>query len=111
MFSSPLLFKNKLYFLKVNNGILTCLNAKDGHVFYSNQRLEGIGNIFTSPVGADDRIYIVGLKGLTYVIKEGDKFEVLSKNKLEDKFEASPIIIEKNLYLRGYRFLYCIAQD
>ncbi|MBC8182124.1 PQQ-binding-like beta-propeller repeat protein [candidate division KSB1 bacterium] len=108
---SPLLMKNKLYFLKNNNGLLTCLNAKDGHAFYSTEKLEGIGSIFTSPVGVSDRIYILGVKGLTYVVKEGDKFEVLAKNKLDDNFEASPVIIDNNLYLRGYKFLYCIADE
>jgi len=107
---SPLLMNEKLYFLKNNNGVLTCLNAKDGQVFYSTEKLEGIGNIFTSPVGVSDRIYIVGVKGLTYVVKEGENFEVLAKNQLDDNFEASPVVIGNDLYLRGYKFLYCIAE-
>ncbi len=108
---SPLLMNNRLYFLKNNNGLLTCLNAKDGQVLYSTEKLEGIGNIFTSPVGVNDRIYIVGVKGLTYVVKEGAKFEVLAKNQLDDNFEASPVVIGNDLYLRGYKFLYCITEN
>jgi outer membrane protein assembly factor BamB len=107
---SPLLMNEKLYFLKNNNGVLSCLNAKNGQAFYSTEKLEGIGNIFTSPVGVSNRIYIVGVKGLTYVVKEGEKFEVLAKNQLGDNFEASPVVIGNNLYLRGYKFLYCIAE-
>jgi outer membrane protein assembly factor BamB len=95
----------KLYFLKNNNGVLSCLNAKNGQAFYKTEKLEGISSIFTSPVGVSNRIYIVGVKGLTYVVKEGEKFEVLAKNQLGDNFEASPVVIGNNLYLRGYKFL------
>ncbi len=108
---SPILMDNKLYFLKVNNGYLTCLNAADGREYYGNQKLEGIQNIFTSPVGIQDRIYIAGTNGTTCIIKTGDEFVVLSQNTLDDKFYASPVIIGDNLYLRGTKYLYCISED
>lgn len=107
---SPLLMDDKLYFLKVNNGYLTCLNAKDGKEYYSSEKLEGIQNIFASPVGVKDRFYITGADGTFYVIKHGADFEVLSQNKLEDSFHASPVVIGNNLYLRGFRYLYCISE-
>lgn len=108
---SPLLMENKLYFLKSNNGFITCLDAGNGEAYYANQRLEGIKNIFTSPVGVKDRIYIAGTNGLTFVLKSGGDFEVMSKNALEDEFYASPVIKEDDLYLRGTRYLYCISED
>jgi len=37
----PLLMGGKLYFLRANNGELTCLDAKTGKVFYSKAKLEG----------------------------------------------------------------------
>ena len=49
---SPLLYDGILYFLKSNNGILTALDAKTGKPHYSQQRLEGVPNVFASPVGA-----------------------------------------------------------
>lgn len=107
---SGLLFNERLYFLKSNNGILSCHDAKTGKIYYSNQRLEGMGNIFTSPVFAKGRIYIQGEKGTAYVIQEGPEFKILAKNKLDDNFCASPVVIDKNMYLRGYKNLYCIAQ-
>ena len=108
---SPLLLDNNLYFLRVNNGILSCLEAGDGRVFYSNERLEGMGNLFTSPVGVKDRIYILGGSGVTYVIKHGPEFKVLAKNILDDNFHASPAIIGNDMYLRGFKYLYCISQN
>jgi len=107
---SPVLYNNLLYMLRVNNGNLTCLDARDGKVYYSTEKLEGTGNVFASLVAAKDRIYVTGKNGTFYVIKAGPKFEVLSKNELDDNFEASPAIIGNNQYLRGYKYLYCISQ-
>ena len=108
---SPVLMDGKLYFLKVNNGYLSCLDAKDGKEHYSSQKLEGIQNIFTSPVGVGDRIYIAGTNGTSSVVRHGTDFEVLSYNTLDDSFYASPVIIGDNLYLRGNKYLYCISGE
>jgi len=107
---SPVLMGDKLYFLKLNNGYLSCLDAKDGTVYYTNVKLEGIQNIFTSPIGVDDRIYITGTDGTTCVVKHGEEFELLSQNNLEDNFYASPVVIGDNLYLRGDNYLYCVSE-
>ena len=47
--------------------------------------------------------------GNAVVLKKGDKAEVLASNKLSDKFDASPAIVGKELFLRGKQYLYCIA--
>ncbi|MGH7492054.1 MAG: PQQ-binding-like beta-propeller repeat protein [bacterium] len=107
---SPLLYDGKLYFLKVNTGILTCFNARTGEPFYSRQRLDAVPNVYASPVGAADRVYLVGREGTTLVIKNGASFEVLATNKLDDGIDASPALVDNELYLRGRKFLYCIAE-
>lgn len=106
---SPVLMDGKLYFLKGNNGIMTCVNAKDGKVIYSNQKLDGITNIFSSPTGNKDKIYVAA-KGLVEVIKAGGEFSILSKNTLDDTFHASPVIVDNDLFLRGFKYLYCISE-
>ena len=109
---SPLLYGDKLYFLKRNNGILSCFNAETGKAYYGPQRLESIeGNVFASPVGAANRVYLTGGNGATLVIKHGPEFKVLAKNVLDDGFSASPAIVDNEIYLRGYKHLYCIALD
>ena len=47
---------------------------------------------------------------MTLVIKHGAKYEVLSSNKLDDNFNASPAIVGNELFLRGGTHLYCIAR-
>lgn len=108
---SPLLFENHLYFLKSNNGILSCLNAKTGESIYSNQKLEGLGNLYTSPIVASNKIIILGNKGMAFVVKHGASFEILAKNQLDDSFNSSPVVIGNTLFLRGYKNLYCIEEN
>jgi outer membrane protein assembly factor BamB len=108
---SPLLYKDALYFLKLNTEILSCFNAKTGEAYYSQQRLEGIQGVYASPVAANDRVYFAGRNGATVVIKHGPMLEVLATNILADRFDASPAIVGNQLFLRGHKNLYCIASD
>jgi hypothetical protein len=43
------------------------------------------------------------------VLKKGPTFEVLAENTLDDGFDASPAMVDRDLYLRGYKYLYAIA--
>jgi len=106
---SPVLMDGKLYFLKGNSGIMTCLDAKDGKVLYSNQKLDGITNIFSSPTGNKDKIYVAATN-VVNVVKAGAEFSILAKNTLDDTFHASPVIIGNDLFLRGFKYLYCISE-
>lgn len=106
---SGVLMDGLLYFLKGNNGIVTCLNAKDGKVMYSNQKLDGITNIFSSPTGNRDKIYVAGTN-VVNVVKAGAEFSILAKNSLDDTFHASPVIVGNDLFLRGFKYLYCISE-
>lgn len=106
---SPLLYQGGLYFLKSNSGILTRLDAASGAPSFT-QRLEAVPNVYASPVAADGRVYIAGREGATVVLKAGAAFEVLATNRLEDGFDASPAIAEGDLFLRGAKHLYRIAE-
>jgi outer membrane protein assembly factor BamB len=106
---SPLLYDGVLYFLKSNNGLLTALDAKTGQPHYQAVRIDAIPNVFASPVGAAGRIYIPGREGTTVVIRHGPKLEILATNELSDGFDASPALVDSELYLRGHRYLYCVA--
>jgi len=106
---SPLLYDGKLYFLERFQGMLSCYDLASGKLHYTKQRLEGLGNTYASMVAADGRIYVQGRAGESVVFRHGETFEVLAQNKLEDAFDASPIIVGDTLYLRGHKHLYAIA--
>lgn len=105
---SPLLYGEQLYFNKLNNGILTGLDAKTGKPFLLQTRLPGISNIYASPVGAADRLYFVGRDGTTLVLKRSQSLEILATNKIDDLMDASPAVTGQQLFLRGQQHLYCL---
>jgi outer membrane protein assembly factor BamB len=107
---SPLLYEGLLYFLKGNTGLLSCHDARTGERRYGPVRLEGVPNVYASPVGADGRVYVAGREGATAVLRSGPAFEVLATNTLDDGFDASPVAVDRELYLRGQRYLYRISE-
>jgi outer membrane protein assembly factor BamB len=106
---SPLLYNGVLYILKTNTAVLSAFDAATGKPHFALQRLDGLDEVFSSPVGAAGRVYITDRHGTTLVIKQGGTFEVLAKNVLEDGIDASPALVGNEIYMRGYKHLYAIA--
>jgi outer membrane protein assembly factor BamB len=106
---SPLLYGESLYFTGSNKGILSVLDAKTGQPVIDRKRLEGVANIYASPVGAADRVYLTSREGNTVVLKRGSELEILATNKLDDRIDASAAIVGNQIILRGNENLYCIS--
>ena len=108
---SPLLYGNTLYFLKRNSGILSAFNARTGEAHYGPKRLTAVPNVYASPVGSGNRVYIAGRDGAVAVLEHGREFKLLGINTLADGFDASPAVVANEIYLRGRRYLYRISED
>ena len=108
---SPLLHDGLLYVLKSNSGVLTSFDARTGRRRYGPERLRGVRNVYASPVIADRRVYVTSREGTTLVLRAGPTFKVLATNTLDDGFDASPAIVDGEIYLRGQRYLYCISEE
>ncbi len=107
---SPLLYGDTHYHIRHNQNILVRLDPATGQGRGELLRLDGIGDfIFASPVGAAGRIYITGRDGNTVVLRHDATNATLAVNHLDDSFSASAALADEELYLRGERFLYCIA--
>ena len=106
---SPLLYGEHLYILKSNTGVLSAFEARTGKKLYGEQRLEGVPNVYASPIGVGGRIYIAGRDGGTAVVQHGLEFKLLASNKLDDGFDATPAAVGDELYLRGRKYLYRIS--
>ena len=106
---SPLLSGNTIYFLKRNGNLLTAIDRNSGEVLFGPERVKGVSNVYASIVGAAGRVYIASRDGNVAVLKDGPALEVIALNHLDDSFNASPAIVGSELYLRGTKHLYCIA--
>ncbi len=107
---SPLLYDGLLYYNQSNQAILTCADSKTGEPIVDRKRLNDVSNIYASPVGAQGRVYISGRNGTTLVLERSKEWKVLAKNNLDDRIDASPALAGNQLFLRGSKFLYCIAE-
>ena len=108
---SPVLHDGILYFTKSNSGVLSAYDAATGRNLYGPVRLSGIRDVYASPIVAGGRLYVTSRDGATLVAKAGPEFEILSMNRLDDGFDASPAVAGGEIYLRGRRYLYCIAAE
>lgn len=106
---SGVLTGGNIYFLRNNQGVLSCLDAASGDVRYSGARLTDVKSVYSSLTACGDHIYVPSREGTTVVIKAGPEYQEVAINVLDDTFDASPVIVDGELYLRGWKHLYCIA--
>jgi outer membrane protein assembly factor BamB len=96
--------KNGLIYTVDSKNNLYCLDAKTGTGIYS-KRLTGKYN--SSPVYSGGKIYFTSTNGETIIIKEGRKFEVISRNKLKGEVFATPALVNNTIIIRAGSNLYC----
>jgi outer membrane protein assembly factor BamB len=106
---SPLLYNGLLYYAASQGSEFICRNAVNGEQVYK-QRIKGMGAVWASPWAYDDKICIYDEKGVTRILKAGDKFEKLSENRLKDRFWASVAITDNTYIFKGAEKLYCITK-
>ena len=104
--AKPSLLIAKGFVYAINDkGILTCLNADTGEEQY--KRRIG-GNFAASPIYSNGNIYLFDTQGRTTIFEAGEKFKLVSKNKLDGMFMASPAVSGDSLILRTDKALYRI---
>jgi outer membrane protein assembly factor BamB len=106
---SPLLYRDSLYFLTHYQGVLSRVDSKSGADRPGAVRLNGLRDIYASPVAAAGRVYVTDREGATIVISDEDSPRTLALNRLSDRFNASAAIAGHELFLRGEKYLYCIS--
>lgn len=95
---TPLVYGDLLYACR-DSGILACYDAKTGEKKYRERLADGTG--FTaSPVAGDGKIYFTSEEGDVYVVKTGEKYELLGKNAIGDISMATPAISDGTIFFR-----------
>ncbi|MBC7965646.1 MAG: PQQ-binding-like beta-propeller repeat protein [Fuerstia sp.] len=107
---SPTLAGRRLVFTGGNSDILTCLDAETGKALIERRRLPGVGGFYASPLAANGHLYFVGREGTTVVLKDNETLDVVGTNTLEGTFDASPIAVGKQLFLRSWNKVFCISE-
>lgn len=106
---STLLYKGVLYMIN-DSGILISFDPVTGNVL-KQARLHGaIDKYFSSPVAADDKVFLIGQGGQVSVLKAAGEWEVLKVNELDDEVYATPAIADGRIYIRTRSALYAFGK-
>ena len=96
---TPLVYGDNLYACR-DNGVLTAYRARTGERLWQ-ERLGGGSSGFTaSPVAADGKLYFTSEEGDVYVLRAGDRYELLAKNALGEVTMATPAISDGRVFFR-----------
>jgi outer membrane protein assembly factor BamB len=105
---SPLYYNGRLYTVQ-NGGIVFSRVAKTGQLVYSG-RTGAMGYYYSSPVAADNKIYIASEEGVVVVLDGGEDLKVLARNKLDGQILATPAIVDGKIYVRTGNRLYAFGR-
>jgi outer membrane protein assembly factor BamB len=95
------------YLLSVNpGGIAYCYDAATGKV----QWQERLGRHHASPVLIEGLCYFINDDGEINVIKPGAKFERVAQYKLGEQCYASPAVSDGQVFIRGFKTMFCIGK-
>jgi hypothetical protein len=102
---STLLYKGVLYMIN-DSGILISFDPATGQVLKQGRLHGAIDKYFSSPVAADDKVFLIGQAGQVSVLRAGGDWQVLRLNELDDEVYATPAIVDGRIYIRTRSALY-----
>lgn len=105
---STLLYKGVLYMIN-DSGILISFDPATGNVLKQGRLHGAIDKYFSSPVAADNKVFLIGQGGQVSVVKAAGEWEVLAVNELDDECYATPAIADGRLYIRTRSALYAFG--
>jgi outer membrane protein assembly factor BamB len=103
---SPLVYGGRYYTL-LDQGFLTCHDAKSGKEIYGRERLGG--SYTASPWAYNGKVFCLGEDGKTVVMKAGSEFELLRTNDLDELCVSTPAVSQGHLVIRTSSKLYCFT--
>ncbi len=107
-YTSPLITGDRLFYV---SGQAHALRASDGQIV-AKKSLQGVQSVYGSPILVGDKILLFTRYNGAYVLSADDKMQVLAHNQLGDDsaFNASPALVEGQLFIRSNQYLYCIGK-
>lgn len=102
--TSPLVSHGKLHVLS-DEGIYRCYDSKTGKVL---KLLRAVGQVRSSMVATEDRIYVTEQSGRTTVVANNEEWDVLAVNDLDEDVLASIAISNGDIVIRTVENLFLI---
>ena len=106
--TSALVYEGRYYTL-LDRGFLLNHDARTGREVYGRTRIRPGTGFTASPWAYNDRVFLLGEDGDTFVVRAGDEFELLGTNSLNEMALATPAVVRGSLILRTQSKLYRIT--
>jgi outer membrane protein assembly factor BamB len=113
--ATPVLHEGHLYWVD-DRGQAYCVSARTGELAY-RERVAGLSSggrpVYASPIVAGNKIYVPTRWAGTLVLAARPKYELLAQNRFsgdDSDFNATPAIVDGQLFLRSNRYLYCVGK-
>ena len=107
---TPVSGKGRVFILS-DSGKLRCLDVATGRDIWQTALPRTGGRFYASPTLAGDILYCVSERGMVFVGRVSENFELLAQNDLQDEVIASPVAVDNLLLIRGSRFLFCAGKQ
>jgi outer membrane protein assembly factor BamB len=109
--ATPLIYRDCVYVLEQNTGIVRCLNAATGEEHF-RKRLPEASGFTASPLANDGKIFCLDQHSRNFVIDAGPELKLVATNSLNGEMcWASPAVAGNCLLIRTVDQLYCIARE
>jgi outer membrane protein assembly factor BamB len=101
----------ELLYLVSNNGVVSAYQIATGERVYQQRLSPNQGTVLSaSPVYADGKLYFPSEDGDVFVVKAGDKYELLSTNPVGEVLMATPAISDGTIFIRGEHSVFAIRE-
>ena len=107
--TSPLLDDGYLFWSH-DKAIALCLRASDGEEMF-RERMPTRGRVYASIVGDGEKLFLTTRDAGVLVLAAEPTYRELAINRLgsdDERFNATPAIVDGQLLLRSDRALYCV---
>src|SRR5262249_41262531 len=108
--ASPLIYRDHVYILHRNGGLVSCRQVKTGKPVYMKERIPGARAFWSSPWAHDDKIFCLDEDGQTFVVQAGAEFKVLGTNSVSEMCRSTPALAGDAILIRGVDSLFCIKK-
>jgi outer membrane protein assembly factor BamB len=107
--ASPLYYQGNVYTVQ-NGGRVTSFAAETGKIHYQQEKIGASGLYRASPVAANGILYFSSERGTITAVEAGDKLRVIAQNKLDERLNATPAIVDDKIYVRTDKHLWAFGE-
>jgi outer membrane protein assembly factor BamB len=107
--AASLLANDQYLIVPTGYGVVDCRDVSTGRVLWEHEFDVGF---YSTPILANDRVYLADVSGAVQVFRMADEFELLGTSELKEDVYATPAFVGERIYIRGLTHLFCIeARD